>query len=116
MEVWILHIREEDQTTSNLYVTNEYSAWCTEQQALKTAAKWLQSSIDSPYYTGPFVGKNTQALARGIAALIKDNNISEAIELANQYTQANGPTNSSPRPTKITITVTLSKFLGSAFD
>ena len=116
MEAWIVHIREEwiaDEKTGRIEERNTYSAWATENQALKNVATFLKYVIDRPW-DGAFIGRTE--LQTAVQGLMEVNKIMLAIDLINRYTiieprNANGST-----PRKMRITITESKFLGSAFE
>ena len=71
MEAWITHIREEwitDEKSGRIEEQNSYSAWATENQALKTVAVFLKLEIERSW-SGTFIFRTElQAAGRFIGS------------------------------------------------
>lgn len=116
MEAWIFHTREEwiENANGPVRSSDEYSAWATENQAIKAAVAYLQSEITSPH-GGIFY--DCYGLWDAVKCLIESGNYSTAIRLTNEYTEAKPPKNSGTRgPRKVQIIIAKSTFKGSAFE
>jgi len=116
MEAWIVHIREEwiaDEKTGRIEERNTYSAWATENQALKNVATFLKYEIGRPW-NGAFTDRTE--LRAAVQGLLEANKIMLAIDLINRYTIIEPRNANDSTPRKVRITITESKFLGSAFE
>lgn len=113
MEAWILHIRTERYTSEN-YLTHhdKYSAWMTEKQAYKAAAKQLREWVEN--HNGPLY--NHHNLGEAVKALIEADCNEQAIALVNEYSVAEPYKSLSGTSAKVYINITQSTFLGSAFE
>ncbi len=114
MEAWIVHIRVETfQEGGKAVVSNRYTAWMNEKQALKSAGKYLSESTEYSW-SGPFV--NNSSLRVAVKCLVEANKVKEAIDLANNHSEATPYKSGSSQSSKIQIIITQSTFLGSPFD
>lgn len=131
MEAYILHIqytylRFESKTSNNgimqttkldtpeLITYNIYSAWSTEKQAQKEAARVLLDSSEKYYLTSSMFFNSYETLhglRKALIVLIKNEHIKEALDLVSEYDFSN-------IASKMTIkfTITKSTFKGSAFE
>lgn len=114
MEAWIVHIRTETvRENGQTLVGNRYTAWMNEKQALKAVGKYLIEGTEYSW-SGPFV--DNRALRIAVRSLVKSDNIQEAIDLANDYSEAGPYKSGGGQSSKIQIAITQSTFLGSPFE
>jgi hypothetical protein len=130
MEAYILHIQNtytkyesksinnDGQTLTNklekpeIVTSDVYSAWCTEKQAQKEAARILLQSCEKYYLSDSlFHDFSLPALRQAVAALINADFVKEAVRLINEYDFSNTPSKMT-----IKIRVIKSTFKGSAFE
>jgi hypothetical protein len=118
MEAWILHIeekwfsREQDKETERS--KNTYTAWATEQQAWRAGGAFLLENKWSDIFN------NRHALEIAIESLVEVGKIKEAIQLINEYANAEKelPPNPSTRNRAwgCHISINKSTFSGSPFE
>lgn len=98
--------------TPKIIINDFYSAWCTEKQAYKEAARILFESCEKYYsYTSLFYGSSLPALLQAVKILINGEFFKEAVKLISEYDFSN-------THSKITIKINIiqSTFKGSAFE
>ena len=111
MDTWILHIQIEDsvEKKDKSHISNRYSTWASEKQALKAAGLFIKEELFNWYLDA--------VLLHSACALVDRDMIPLAIKLINTYSQFDATGEHSKTKLKqFHFSIIKSTFLGSAFE